>query len=275
MDEVAAAVVAGAAVFGFAAFLISMVRKQLRKQRENLEAAAARVGGSLTKSFWKGTALHYAVGDVSAKLTYFMGSDKAPPWTQVQLDWAPPGQLRVSPEGVWAGLRKAFGAQDLVVGDPSFDEAFLIQGTPEPWVREVLGDEARQRLQALRLLGAREGWLGNVGIHLDVTPAGVILKCYRNLVLERELLLAFLEQAEALLRLLRATAGEGPRLSVRAIREAGACPVCADTLEARPRSCRSCGTRYHEECWSYLGGCAIFGCGDMYRGRSRAPGKRA
>lgn len=41
------------------------------------------------------------------------------------------------------------------------------------------------------------------------------------------------------------------------------CPVCGQSLETASRSllgCPSCRTLHHEECWRYLGGCAVYGC---------------
>lgn len=43
---------------------------------------------------------------------------------------------------------------------------------------------------------------------------------------------------------------------------AGLCPVCQSTLGAdgQVHACAGCGTRYHEECWTYNGGCGVYGC---------------
>lgn len=40
-----------------------------------------------------------------------------------------------------------------------------------------------------------------------------------------------------------------------------ACPVCAARIEgAGAAACPRCETPHHQECWDYVGGCAIFGC---------------
>lgn len=39
------------------------------------------------------------------------------------------------------------------------------------------------------------------------------------------------------------------------------CPVCREPAEERVVHCRECGAPHHAECWSYVGNCALFGCG--------------
>ncbi|MBI4860391.1 MAG: hypothetical protein HY815_09030 [Candidatus Riflebacteria bacterium] len=38
------------------------------------------------------------------------------------------------------------------------------------------------------------------------------------------------------------------------------CPVCAEPVGKPRMECPRCGVTHHVECWSYSGGCAIFGC---------------
>lgn len=40
------------------------------------------------------------------------------------------------------------------------------------------------------------------------------------------------------------------------------CPVCGAPVEATPWRCPRCETVHHEDCATYFGGCAIFGCRD-------------
>lgn len=244
------------------------VQAERALRRGNLEAARARFDGVLQQSFWRGDSVEFEAEGVPARLTYFGGSDKAPPWTKVHFDWAPADRrMRVTPEGMWASLKKVFGAQDVQIGEPAFDAAFLIQGQPEAWVREVLGPQARAQLEAVQALGISFG--RGKAVSLDVTPAGVVLQVPRNLVRVRSDLLAFLEGALAILGELRRDAGSGARVSVKALVAQGHCPVCGETPEGRPKRCGTCAAEYHLECWSYLGGCAIFGCGESYQPKPR------
>ena len=62
---------------------------------------------------------------------------------------------------------------------------------------------------------------------------------------------------------LRACRGGGPGIEVVfaavEIKRGSDCPVCGNKID-RGFGCPACGTPHHEDCWKYLGGCAIFGC---------------
>jgi hypothetical protein len=79
--------------------------------------------------------------------------------------------LRVSREApILHGLGKLFGMQDIELGDPAFDRAFLIKGQPADRVRQLFGaPEARARL--LGILG-RAKQLTVDDRALDVRVAG-------------------------------------------------------------------------------------------------------
>ncbi len=60
--------------------------------------------------------------------------------------------------------------------------------------------------------------------------------------------------------------------------EHGNCEVCGNLLEdqAVPLvECFDCKTRYHEDCWEFLGKCAIFACTGAMANRLHAPGFQA
>jgi hypothetical protein len=48
----------------------------------------------------------------------------------------------------------------------------------------------------------------------------------------------------------------------------GACPVCLEKMDGRVVYCSRCRTPLHEECWSYLGMCATYGCREIRFQRS-------
>ena len=246
----------------------SFYQRERARVEAALLAACDRYGGRIEASFWTGKKLKFPVDQragISGELTYFRGSDNAPPFTKLHVRWAGPS-LRVHPEKRWGKLKKLFGAQDVQVGDRAFDERFLVQGDPT-YAKEALTPAARRKLMLLYRLGKTEGVFGGnrAGITLDVTPAGVILKCPRNLTRERVQLLSFLEHALAVISELRAAASGAPPISVAEVVKAGKCPVCSDGGGSLDRRCRGCNAAYHAECWDYLGGCAIFGCEDRYR----------
>jgi hypothetical protein len=68
-------------------------------------------------------------------------------------------------KGVFTSLGKLLGMQDIEVGDPQFDEAFVIQGNNENRVRALFSDpKIRQLIQGqpeIRLaVKDSEGWFG-------------------------------------------------------------------------------------------------------------------
>lgn len=64
------------------------------------------------------------------------------------------GDLMLSREGFFASIGKAFGGQDIVTGDPKFDQTFVVRSGNEHAARAVLGHETRAALlDALAALG--------------------------------------------------------------------------------------------------------------------------
>ncbi len=59
------------------------------------------------------------------------------------------GHVEVTREGLVASLAKAFGAQDVVLGDDPFDRAFLVKSAPPDVARQLLVDEVRAEMLAL------------------------------------------------------------------------------------------------------------------------------
>ena len=62
--------------------------------------------------------------------TYTEGSgDSQTTYTAYQVGFPPLGLgLKIAPQGFWGKVKKAFGSQDIEVGDEQFDEAFLVKG---------------------------------------------------------------------------------------------------------------------------------------------------
>jgi hypothetical protein len=88
-------------------------------------------------------------------------------YTRMRAPYVNPDGLRftVYRKGMFSELGKLLGMQHIEVGDPEFDEAFIIKGTDEAKVRELFADhEVRSLLTAqpqIRLeVKDSEGWLG-------------------------------------------------------------------------------------------------------------------
>lgn len=64
------------------------------------------------------------------------------------------GDLTLSREGFFASIGKTFGGQDIVVGNPAFDAAFVVRSTNEHAARQVLTPAVcAALLEAQRVLG--------------------------------------------------------------------------------------------------------------------------
>lgn len=53
---------------------------------------------------------------------------------------------------------------------------------------------------------------------------------------------------------------EAPHITGPVVEGPSHCPVCADPDPTDRIPCPACGVRYHQDCWEYSGGCAIYGC---------------
>ena len=42
----------------------------------------------------------------------------------------------------------------------------------------------------------------------------------------------------------------------------GECPVCATRMGVQVVRCKVCRTPHHSECWTYMGRCSTYGCGE-------------
>lgn len=85
--------------------------------------------------------------------------------------------MSVASEGVLSGLKKLFGAQDIVVGDETFDRTFVIKGKDPDVVKQMLTDDARARI--LELFGRVD--------ELSIDDVDVIVRSHRIIDEEAEL----------------------------------------------------------------------------------------
>jgi hypothetical protein len=88
-------------------------------------------------------------------------------YTRMRVPYVNPEGFRftIYRKGVFSDLGKLLGMQDIEVGDPEFDEGFIIKGNDEPRVVTLFSDlEIRRMIQAqpkIRLeVKDSEGWFG-------------------------------------------------------------------------------------------------------------------
>lgn len=189
----------------------------------------------------------------------------------VDLRGVSPGTLKIVQEGFFSPIARFFGAQDLRIGDRSFDAFYVVKASPASLAAAVFGGPRRERLiETIRALGR------------SMSPV---------FDLSRERLRIQTSEVEVTRSLLERIVAAGTELAaaVLAARPApiliwdepapakrGRCPVCASSLDGAVTECRTCRTPHHHECWRYAGGCSTYACGQRQADgpRSRESAKR-
>jgi len=94
--------------------------------------------------FWEGSKVQAQVGPWTVTLdTYTVTTGHAHiTYTRMRAPYVNPEGLRftVYRKGFFSELGKLLGMQDIEVGDPEFDEAFIVKGTDEWRIRELFDD---------------------------------------------------------------------------------------------------------------------------------------
>ena len=119
--------------------------------------------------FWKGSKVQVHVKPWTITLDTYTDSTGESPvtYTRMRAPYVNPEGFRFSiyRKGILSALGKLLGIQDIEVGDPDFDEAFIIKGNDESKVLRLFSDaRIRQMIQAqpkIRLdVKDSEGWFG-------------------------------------------------------------------------------------------------------------------
>lgn len=173
----------------------------------------------------------------------------------IPLDGPSPGTLHIVPDGFGQSFLKMFGAQDLSIGDRSFDAQYVVKATPESLAAEVFRSDRRERMMAAV---RRLSQFANPTI--DLTRTGLRIQVREELKSEASVL-ALLKTAEEFLEVLRvAVPVPGIHLGEMKTSRDSACPVCGTSLGGHAVRCESCRTPHHPECWSYVGQCSTYAC---------------
>lgn len=152
--------------------------------------------------FWRGSKVQATVRAWTITLDTYAASNVI--YTRMRAPYVNRDGLRftIYRKGMFSALGKLLGVQDIEVGDPAFDEDFIIQGNQEQQVRALLANPQIRRLMAaqptFRLeVKDDEGWFGAhfpAGVdelHFQVTGA---IKEVERLKLLYELFAAVLDQ---------------------------------------------------------------------------------
>ncbi len=118
--------------------------------------------------FWKGSKVQAHVGPWTVTLdTGYSDEDGESVVTRLRAPYVNPEGFRftIYRKGLFSDLGKLLGMQDIEIGDPEFDEAFIIKGNDEskvcglfanPKIRQMIQDEPKIRLT----VKDSEGWFG-------------------------------------------------------------------------------------------------------------------
>jgi hypothetical protein len=172
-----------------------------------------------------------------------------------------PGWLSVASLGIKHSIFEQFGALDLQVGDPEFDERLEVWGSDERWTRSRLRPEIRGLL-----LQADRRW----DFLFRLTPEQLSLRA-RVRPIDRFQIETLTGIAFQILDLLELTSPADFVLSnVQVSLDIGTrCPVCGTPLSrGRIVRCSKCGAVHHADCWQFNGLCATFACGSSVQARS-------
>ena len=247
-------------IFAFLALAIWLAfsSAQARALNRTLGRLASKVGGSVIGGGWfSSPSLDFRVEGRRALLELFEGSKNRTPYSRVVINVVPsPGTLHILEQGFGQEFLKLFGAQDLEIGDESFDREYVIKASPTSMLRRIFSPD-RQR-EGIGIVRRLRGYR-NPTFDLDTVSLTVMVR--QVLRTEHELLLLLGAAKDFFAFVLRPTsAPEGMVIEEVKVASGGECPVCGTAMTARRVRCESCRTPHHSECWQYMGRCSTYAC---------------
>lgn len=251
-----------ACMFGvFALIFVSVVflaRHQAAQRLALLKAVASNFPGMRVEEggWFSGTRLLQSAPGWSAVVSFFAGSKNSPPYSRVDLSLsrAMPA-LKLTPQGLLSGVAKFFGAQDVQIGVPDFDAAYMIAARPHEFARTFLDGGSRTLVNELAGMSNGRTFL----VEIAGKDAHVRIGRYLRDAGEIE---RFLRKSFEFAATLAGTTSTDVQVIETASEGKGLCQVCGSALEEDVVRCRKCGTPHHRDCWSYNGCCSTFGCGE-------------
>ena len=138
------------------------------KKREIWQRLSQELGGAMHSS-WRGDKVQIAHEEWVITLdTYVVMANNAPIFfTRIRAPFVNRSEFRLSirRRNVFSDLAVWLGAQDVEIGQPDFDQAFVLKANNEPRLLELLRDqELLRRLDAQPTLSLsvkdNEGWFG-------------------------------------------------------------------------------------------------------------------
>lgn len=162
-------------------------------------------------------------------------------------------RMKVFEELLNAELKRFLGMQDIQIGWPSFDQRYIIQANSADELRQYLTQEVQDLI--LRL-----------GHKIEIKILRGQFTCQVNVDgFSSQKIDVKLEQCLAVYFAMLAATRPPTTPVVIDMRQVESeqvtCMVCGESIDADRVDCRTCKTPHHHECWTYLGMCSTYACG--------------
>ena len=230
---------------------------QRRRQSETLKRLSSRVSGTVFDAgVFSEPVMEFPVGRHVGHLEFFGGSKNRSPYTRIRVHVGrSPGILHILEQSFGQEFLKFFGTQDLEIGDPEFDRAYVIKATPRSLARSLFTPERRG--EGMRIVRSLRGFY-HPTFDLDAAVVTVTIRGY--LRSENDLLM-LIDAAKGFTAFVtEPLAPTGIVLEEVRVERGGECPVCGTTMNAGTVRCDLCRTPHHRECWQYMGRCTTYAC---------------
>lgn len=187
-----------------------------------------------------------------------------PPRTRIvaRFERGLPFRLELFPALRPAPTQNPRGTKSTRLGEPTFDREFLVRSNDSDMARSfLLEPETRRAVEALRRASPPAGFL------LTVNPERMLVQVDRDLSVGPTALDQAVREAlllhDRLVSCVEAQASQGVAVVAEGLDEEEGpplCKVCGESIEGEHVFCDTCKSPHHTDCWSFVGGCSIYGC---------------
>lgn len=228
------------------------------QRRGVFSGLATRFKGHFTVSAWGGkSSLWFRHGDAPILIRRFKVSDSL--WrrsavTQFSVPW-PDGrvQLLVSARDA-GGSRFSSRDKQFSTGNQDFDAAFVCSSRRPELASKFLSADVLN--YAYRFI-----WPYKHGLRLKLQGGRLTIETRENVASAREYegFIRFCIELFDQSRSSRESGIDYVHSHEAQIVSDAKCPVCSEVLVMMV-VCKRCRTPHHEDCWTYYGGCSVYGC---------------
>lgn len=192
----------------------------------------------------------------------------APPRTRVvaRFPGGLPFRLELMPYGRPSPPQPPKGTRPVRTGIAEFDRSHTIQANDPDMAREFLQPApVRDSLAILNRIAPPNGYL------LSINPERLLVQVDRNVAVSSQNLSTLVRETLVLLDSLQSSVAAKLTHGIEVVPTDPAsaqaellgppeCQICGTDIEGPHVECDSCSAPFHRDCWSFVGGCATFGC---------------